>query len=223
MMAISQGIYEIIRSHAILEKMCYIQNIHTCQCLGKLEPAFTPQDVRSCTCPMIVRMHGLRHKCEPCRRQHKRGKKKNTRRTDSSDASMHIPSGKPTSREATAVERQQSAVVSNDSHAQPADGGQTQCHTIYSSPLEASEKQEVVRSKFDIFTSSSWNAGRPHGTPRVGRLLISGEVDVVNMDQGHQKQAIGQAKQQIIDQIEELFGQLSGMKLAGLVFQTMIV
>lgn len=61
--------------------MCWIQNIHTCQCFGDLEPAYTAQDIRRCPCPRIVRMYGLRRHCRQCRSSKIRHKRNNSKRT----------------------------------------------------------------------------------------------------------------------------------------------
>lgn len=203
--------------------MCYVQNVHTCQCLGNIEPTYTPKDVRSCLCPTIVRMHGLRNKCGPCRRQQKRhGKKKSPEQTDLN--------GGPTSSSETmgkaggVEERRFADSLLNYWHVYPSGGRRTRDCTYHGRAFEVSGKEDGRRPNnlgFDILTSSSWNTGRPHGTPRMGRLVFAAEADIVDVCQSSDGQVLGgQFKQQIIDQIELLLGQLMGLNLAGLVFQT---
>lgn len=212
--------------------MCYVQNVHTCQCLGSIEQAFTPQDVRACTCPTIVRMYGLRHKCELCRGQQKRRvnkKKRIPQPSDSSDASKQTYPTETTV--ATVEEAMQKGLTltPNTLHSRWSGSGPFQHYTPDMKvgntvgEIHESVPKKLCLKKFDIFASSSWNEKRPDVVPRMGRLILSGEADTVVTDKNEDEQIEGQAKQQMIDQLEVLLAQLTGMKVQGLVLQTLVI
>lgn len=224
-MSTPQHEYEIIRLHGVPDEMCYIQNVHTCQCSGSIEPAFTSQDVRSCMCPTIIRMHGLRQKCDPCRRQEKKqGKKKKSRRTESINTSgQTVLEG--ASQEAGGISKEYySTPMLAETHArQSGEEGTKRLTPRSSAPDVFREKTDVGLKSSEVFTSTSWNIGRPQGTLRVGRLMLSGDVDIIDVHHTCNEQEGTLTKQQIVDQIEMLLGQLAGVNLAGLVVQTLIV
>lgn len=219
--------YKILRSYAIADKMCFVQNVHTCQCHGSIEPAFTPQDVRSCMCPTIVRMHGLRHKCDPCRRQQKRqGKRKSLRRNESRKDMTETMHGAGPQEIVGTVGGQDcsSRSVGSHTHTYISEATDIDRPPLQNQPSEMCQKRrEVLLERSEVFTSSSWNIGRPHGTPRMCRLVLSGEVDVVDSEQSCGEQGADVTKQQIVDEIEVLLGQLTNVRLAGLVLQTIFV
>lgn len=228
-MVLTHHKYQAVRPYVTsgqFPAMCCIQNVHTCQCLGEVEPAFTPQDVRSCLCPTIIRMHGLRNKCEQCRRhQRKQTRKQNVRHSGSGNESRRTLSTE-TSRNLSAGDargRTSFHQIPDNVHARSLGREELAGQKPQYSTFIVHQQEDMAQlGKIDILTSSSWNAQPPFGIRGLARITICGEANVVGVLQDHGEQRGGSTNQQIINQIEVMLGKLAGMKLAGLVIQTVV-
>lgn len=207
--------------------MCKIQNQYACRCLGGVESAFTPQDVRSCPCPSIVKSYQLHRRCEECQRAEKKhtrgwtGAGTGSKRFGSKSKSQETHEVNVT-RGRNGLQRRESStttLASLNSHSMT--GDQSVYYTPRSMPSDLqSQKKNESPWTFGIFISSTWNDQFQQTAPRTGRWAICAEADVVKETGFQYDERDEAARQQIIDQIELLLGQLTGLHLGGLVMKT---
>lgn len=204
--------------------MCKIQNQYACQCLGETEAAFTQQDVRSCPCPSIVKVYQVRRPCEQCRRPEKKHTRKWTgigsRRFGYQSKSQETHEVDVTREQGNLQRRGSSATTSTGLHPHSMAEEQSVYYTpqSISSNLQPREKDKAPWT-LGIFTSSTWNTQCQQEAFRVGRWAICAEADVVKETNFHYDEHNDATRQQIIDQIEVLLGQLTGLHLSGLVMK----
>lgn len=208
--------------------MCKIQNQYACPCLGEVEPAFTPQDVRSCPCPSIVKFYQVRRRCRRCQQPGKKHTRRwtgigtaiDSKRFETESRSQETNDVNVSRDHGSLQRRASSATTSTSLHPHSVAEKQSIYYTPQSMPCELrSQGHDEAPWTFDVFISSTWNDQFAQGSPRVGRWPICAEADVVNETGFQYDEQDNATRQQLIDKIEVVLGQLAGLHLSGLVMK----